>query len=84
MRCSLKLLVPVMVLAAPAVALAQSQPRFNLGSPLSKCRTGMASSRMCRCIRRSRNPAGGEVHSGAGAKGGACARPHAVDRFLIS
>jgi len=35
MRCSpLKLLVPVIVLAAPA--LAQSQPRFNIGTPLSQ------------------------------------------------
>jgi S-disulfanyl-L-cysteine oxidoreductase SoxD len=40
MRCSLKLLVPVMLLAAPAVGLAQSQPqqqpRFNVGTPLSQ------------------------------------------------
>ena len=36
MRCSLKLLVPVLILAAPAVALAQSQPRLNLGTPLSQ------------------------------------------------
>ena len=36
MRCSLKLLVPVIILAAPAVALAQSQPRFNTGTPLSQ------------------------------------------------
>jgi cytochrome c len=36
MRCSLKLLVPVIILAAPAVALAQSQPRFNVGSPLGQ------------------------------------------------
>ena len=36
MRCSLRLLVPVIILAAPAVALAQSQPRFNLGTPLSQ------------------------------------------------
>ena len=36
MRCSLKLLVPVIILAAPAVALAQSQPRLNLGTPLSQ------------------------------------------------
>ena len=36
MRCSLKLLVPVIILAAPAVALAQSQPRFNVGTPLSQ------------------------------------------------
>ena len=35
MRCSLKLLVPVMILAAPAVGLAQS-PRFNVGTPLSQ------------------------------------------------
>jgi S-disulfanyl-L-cysteine oxidoreductase SoxD len=34
MRCSLKLLVPVIFLAAPAVALAQS--RFNVGTPLSQ------------------------------------------------
>ena len=36
MRCSLKLLVPAILLAAPAVALAQSQPRLNLGTPLSQ------------------------------------------------
>ena len=36
MRCSLKLLVPAIILAAPAVALAQSQPRLNLGTPLSQ------------------------------------------------
>jgi S-disulfanyl-L-cysteine oxidoreductase SoxD len=36
MRCSLKLLVPVIILAAPAVALAQSQPRLNVGTPLSQ------------------------------------------------
>ena len=36
MRCSLRLLVPAMILAAPAVALAQSQPRLNLGTPLSQ------------------------------------------------
>ena len=39
MRCSLKLLVPAMMLAAPAVGLAQSQPqppRLNLGTPLSQ------------------------------------------------
>jgi len=40
MRCSLKLLVPVMLLAAPAVGLAQSppqqQPRFNVGTPLNQ------------------------------------------------
>jgi mono/diheme cytochrome c family protein len=39
MRCSLKLLVPVMILAVPAVGLAQSQPqqpRLNLGTPLSQ------------------------------------------------
>ena len=35
MRCSLKLLVPVIILAAPAVGLAQS-PRFNVGTPLSQ------------------------------------------------
>ena len=38
MRCSLKLLLPVIILAAPAVALAQSppQPRYNVGTPLSQ------------------------------------------------
>jgi mono/diheme cytochrome c family protein len=37
MRCSLKLLVPVMILAAPAVALAQSQPqRLGVGTPLGQ------------------------------------------------
>lgn len=40
MRCSLNLLLPVIILAAPAVALAQSQPqpqpRFNVGTPLSQ------------------------------------------------
>ena len=36
MRCSLKLLVPVMILAAPALALAQSQPRLNVGTPLGQ------------------------------------------------
>lgn len=36
MRCSLKLLLPVIVLAAPAAAQAQSQPRFNVGTPLSQ------------------------------------------------
>jgi cytochrome c len=36
MRCSLKVLVPAIVLAAPAVALGQSQPRFNVGTPLSQ------------------------------------------------
>jgi S-disulfanyl-L-cysteine oxidoreductase SoxD len=40
MRCSLELLVPLMILAAPAVGLAQSQPqqppRINLGTPLSQ------------------------------------------------
>ena len=36
MRCSLKLLVPAIILAAPAMALAQSQPRLNLGTPLSQ------------------------------------------------
>ena len=35
MRCSLKLLVPVMILAAPAAALAQS-PTYNVGTPLSQ------------------------------------------------
>jgi S-disulfanyl-L-cysteine oxidoreductase SoxD len=34
MRCSLNVLVPVMILAAPVVALAQS--RTNLGTPLSQ------------------------------------------------
>lgn len=36
MQCSLKLLVSAIMLAAPAVALAQSQPRLNLGTPLSQ------------------------------------------------
>jgi S-disulfanyl-L-cysteine oxidoreductase SoxD len=36
MRCSLKLLVPAIILAAPAVALAQSQPGFNVGTPLGQ------------------------------------------------
>src|SRR5215475_5983315 len=36
MRCSLKLLVPVIFLAAQAVALAQSPSRFNVGTPLSQ------------------------------------------------
>ena len=36
MRCSLKLLVSAIILAAPAVAFAQSQPRLNLGTPLSQ------------------------------------------------
>ena len=36
MRCSLRLFVPVIILAAPAVALAQSQSRFNVGTPLSQ------------------------------------------------
>ena len=35
MRCSLNLLVPVMILAAPAAGLAQS-PLFNVGTPLSQ------------------------------------------------
>src|SRR5438309_12057481 len=35
MRCSLSLLVPLMILAAPAAGLAQS-PRFNVGTPLSQ------------------------------------------------
>jgi cytochrome c len=41
MRCSLKprslkVLLPVIILAAPAVALAQSSPRFNVGTPLGQ------------------------------------------------
>lgn len=39
MRCSLKLLVPAMILATPAMGLAQSppqSPRLNLGTPLSQ------------------------------------------------
>src|SRR6516164_609531 len=35
MRCSLKLLVPLMILAAPAAGLAQA-PKFNVGTPLSQ------------------------------------------------
>jgi S-disulfanyl-L-cysteine oxidoreductase SoxD len=35
MRCSLNLLVPVMILAAPAVGLAQS-PKYNVGTPLTQ------------------------------------------------
>ena len=35
MRCSLKLLVPLMILAAPAAGLAQT-PKFNVGTPLSQ------------------------------------------------
>jgi S-disulfanyl-L-cysteine oxidoreductase SoxD len=35
MRCSLNLLVSVLILAAPATGLAQS-PRFNVGTPLSQ------------------------------------------------
>jgi mono/diheme cytochrome c family protein len=35
MRCSLKLLVPAMMLAAPLVAMAQS-PSYNVGKPLSQ------------------------------------------------
>ena len=35
MRCSLNLLVPVLLLAAPVAALAQS-PKLNLGTPLSQ------------------------------------------------
>jgi cytochrome c len=35
MRCSLSLLVPLMILAAPAAGLAQS-PRYNVGTPLSQ------------------------------------------------
>src|SRR5258708_2574715 len=34
MRCSLSLLVPVIILAAPAAGLAQS--RYNVGTPLSQ------------------------------------------------
>jgi mono/diheme cytochrome c family protein len=38
MSCSLRLLLPVMILAVPVAALAQSQPRIypNLGTPLSQ------------------------------------------------
>src|SRR2546426_1185882 len=35
MRCSLSLLVPLMILAAPAAGLAQS-PQYNVGTPLSQ------------------------------------------------
>jgi S-disulfanyl-L-cysteine oxidoreductase SoxD len=35
MRCSLNLLVPLMILAAPTAGLAQS-PKFNVGTPLSQ------------------------------------------------
>src|SRR6266481_883010 len=35
MRCTLRLLVPLMILAAPAAGLAQS-PRYNVGTPLSQ------------------------------------------------
>jgi S-disulfanyl-L-cysteine oxidoreductase SoxD len=35
MRCSLNLLLPVMILAAPAAALAQS-PTYNVGTPLNQ------------------------------------------------
>src|SRR5437762_5394904 len=35
MRCSRSLLVPLMILAAPAAGQAQS-PRFNVGTPLSQ------------------------------------------------
>ena len=35
MRCSLNLLVPVMILAAPVAGLAQS-PAYNVGTPLSQ------------------------------------------------
>jgi S-disulfanyl-L-cysteine oxidoreductase SoxD len=35
MRCSLNLLVPLMILAAPAAGLAQS-PKHNVGTPLSQ------------------------------------------------
>ena len=38
MSCSLKFLLPAMILAVPVAALAQSQPRIypNLGTPLSQ------------------------------------------------
>ena len=35
MRCTLRLLVPLMLLAAPAAGLAQS-PKYNVGTPLSQ------------------------------------------------
>jgi len=35
MRCSLSLLLPLMILAAPAAGLAQS-PKYNVGTPLSQ------------------------------------------------
>src|SRR5882762_9602063 len=35
MRCTLSLLVPLMILAAPAAGLAQS-PKYNVGTPLSQ------------------------------------------------
>jgi S-disulfanyl-L-cysteine oxidoreductase SoxD len=35
MRCSLKFLVPLMILAAPTAGLAQA-PKFNVGTPLSQ------------------------------------------------
>src|SRR3979409_2480196 len=35
MRCTLRLLAPLMILAAPATGLAQS-PRYNVGTPLSQ------------------------------------------------
>src|SRR5215469_2781032 len=35
MRCSLKLLATVMILAAPTAGLAQS-PKYNVGTPLSQ------------------------------------------------
>ena len=35
MSCSLKLLVPLLILAIPAAGLAQS-PKLNLGTPLSQ------------------------------------------------
>src|SRR5271154_3200619 len=35
MRCTLNLLVPLVILAAPTVGLAQS-PKFNVGTPLSQ------------------------------------------------
>ena len=36
MRCSLSLLVSLIVLAAPTAGLAQSQPRLNVGTPLGQ------------------------------------------------
>src|SRR5437667_10404518 len=35
MRCTLRLLVPLMILTAPAAGLAQS-PKYNVGTPLSQ------------------------------------------------